>query len=237
MAENIFDDLPEEPELIFLKLDDAFREQCDSAVFEGRNQHGDDYDSTGDYLTYMRKVSAIASELELDGLSVLEVPPASNFSYRFYQDFRGKVDYYRTILRLRHSRRAQGYSVRFDQKTKAKLTHYIDQIREVILVLEVDEWKKESLLRCLNNLQLEVDKDRSKYEVFGAFVVEAAGVFGEGGRRAEPVRKWIDSIAGLIWGARHAEQTPKLAAPSKPKQIQPPKTMRVRNPMDDEIPF
>jgi len=63
----------------------------------------------------------------------------------------------------------------------------------------VDEWKRESLLNCLNALQAEVDKNRSRYEVLGAFVIEMSGVLGDAAERLTPVRKLVDSVAGLIW--------------------------------------
>jgi hypothetical protein len=92
----------------------------------------------------------------------------------------------------------------------------------------------------INNLQAEVDKDRSRYDVFGAFIIESAGVLGAAAEKLEPMRKIIDSVAGLIWGAKHAEQTQRLPPPAERRQIPPPKTQKrppQRGDMDDEIPF
>jgi hypothetical protein len=191
----------------------------------------------------MRQVTAASVELELPGLDELEIPAAANFSDNVYEDFKGQIDYYRTAFKIRYSRRAKGYSVRFDPKTKLKINHHLQQIREIIIKLEVDDWKQEALIRCLENLQSEVDRDRSRFEVYGALVIEAAGILGTAAEKLEPIRKTLDSIAGLIWGAHHAEQTPRLEAPQRPKQIPPPKTKPSRtarggrDPMDDEIPF
>jgi hypothetical protein len=184
----------------------------------------------------MRQTSAAAAELELDIASELEIPAADNFDLSDYRDFIGKIDYYRTALNIRHARRQKGYSVQFDAKTKRKITHYLGQVREIIIVLEVDDWKKESLLNCLNNLQSEVDRNRSRYDVLGAFVIESAGVLGEAADKLEPIRKIIDSVAGLIWGTKHTEQTPRLPNPTERKRIPPPKTSQSKI-SDDEIPF
>jgi hypothetical protein len=59
----------------------------------------------------------------------------------------------------------------------------------------------------------------------------------------EPARKLIDSIAGVIWGTRQAEQTKRLPPTSSPKRIPPPEPRLERKgggrrtAFDDEIPF
>lgn len=238
MLDPIYADLPDDEELIFLKLESAYREACERNVFEAQRNEEPGYFPAEQYLQYMRQTSAAAAELQLGILQRFEIPSAENMKTSTYQDFLGQVDYYRTTLQIRHARRAQGYSVRFDAKTKRIVTHHLEQVREIILKLEVDDWKKESLLACLNNLQAEVDKDRSGYEIFGAFIIESAGVLGDAAEKLEPIRKIIDSVAGLIWGSKHAEQTQQLQPPGERRQIPPPKTQATRRgDMDDEIPF
>jgi hypothetical protein len=55
-------------------------------------------------------------------------------------------------------------------------------------------------------------------------VIEASGVLGDATDKLEPVRKWLDTIAKLIWGAQKDEQV-KLPAPRERKQIEPPKKL------------
>lgn len=236
MSDTIYDDLPDNDELAFLKLESAFREQCDNNAFQIEQNEERGYVAADVYIRYMRQTSAAAAELGLGIANELFVPSATGFAIGDYRDFVGKIDHYRTALQIRHARRSKGYSVKFDAKTKLVIAHHLAQIREIIIVLEVDDWKKESLLNCLNNLQIEVDKDRSGYEVLGAFVIESAGILGEAAEKLEPIRKIIDSVAGLVWGTKHAEQTPRLSAPSTPKQIPAPKTKPLKD-FDDEIPF
>jgi hypothetical protein len=87
--------------------------------------------------------------LKLGIFQHLRIPSAEHFGMSDYQDYIGQVDYYRAILQIRHARRVKGYSVRFDDKTKRIVTHHLSQVREIILKLEVDDWKKESLLTCV----------------------------------------------------------------------------------------
>jgi hypothetical protein len=245
MFDPLYNDLPDDEGLIFLKLERAYREACERNAFEAKRNEPNGYFPAEEYLQYMRQTTAAAAELQLDILKEFRIPFAEDLTISAYQEFRGQVDGYRTKLQIRHARRVKGYSVRFDAKTKRIVSHHLAQVREIIIKLEVDDWKKESLLACLNNLQAEVDKDRSGYEVLGAFIVESAGVLGTAAEKLEPIRKLIDSVAGLMWGTKHAEQTQRLPPPAERRQIPPPKTqtpkekrpLGKRSDMDDEIPF
>jgi hypothetical protein len=151
-----------------------------------------------------------------------------------YAEFGKDVQHYRTKLQIRQSRRNKGYSVRFDSATKQKVRHHIEQLRVIIETLEVKQNKKEELLKKLDAFAAEVDKDRMRYEAWGAVVIDAAEVLGEAADKAAPARKWIDSISRLIWGAKMDEEEAKrLPAPREVKQIEPPR----KSDTDDEIPF
>ena len=238
MLDPIFEDLPEDAELAFLQLEQKFRDECD------RKAHNWDPQEfpLEVYLEYMRRTLAAVEELQIGILANWEIPSAQNFNIKVYRDFRGEIDHYRTALQIRHSRRNKGYSVRFDSKTKRIISHHLTQIREVFIALEIDDWKREALLSRLDDLQHEVDKDRSRYEVFGAFVIETFGIVGIAAEKMEPARRLIDSIAGLIWGAKHAEQTKQLPPPTERKPLPPPRTApKTTKPTlverNDEIPF
>jgi len=123
------------------------------------------------------------------------------------------------------------------------VSHYITKIRELFNKLEIEDWKREALFACLNALQDEVDRDRFRFQIFGAMVIEMGGIVGAAAERMEPVRKMLDSIAGVIWGTKQAEQTRKLPSPGTPKRIPPPSPRIERKGQgrltapDDEIPF
>jgi hypothetical protein len=102
-------------------------------------------------------------------------------------------------------------------------------------------------IKQLNALELEIDRDRSQLGIFGDFVAKIGSILGESAERAEPVRKWVDSIARLIWGAQMKERvetlptpSPKREIPAPPKRIGPPKDIPARprqTNAEDEIPF
>jgi len=68
----------------------------------------------------------------------------------------------------------------------------------IVEKLEISDGKKEALFDRIAALENEVDKDRTRLEAYGALVIEAAGVLGEAAQKAEPVRKWLDTIGKLI---------------------------------------
>lgn len=241
MTASLFENLPEDPERIFLVVEQRFREDLDKKT---EKFDWDQYFPAAECMEYIRRTTSAAQELGLTFLSDYEIPNARNLTGDDYRDFRGIVDHFSAALHLRHARRDSGYTVKFDNTARRKVTHFIENIREIILKLEVDDWKREALLNRLHALQQEVDRDRFRYQIFAAFVIESAGVIGVAAERMKPARDLLDSIAGVIWGTKHNEKTAQLPAPTTPKQISPPKTAaskpvarRQKVEMDDDIPF
>jgi hypothetical protein len=73
-----------------------------------------------------------------------------------------------------------------------------------------------------------------------------AATGGEVAQRLNPVRKFLDSIAGLLGYAKQAEDArPSLPAPHERKRLTPPRKERLPAPepprqpdlLDDDIPF
>jgi hypothetical protein len=112
-------------------------------------------------------------------------------------------------------------------------------------LLEVEQNKKEALFERLNELQMEMDRERTRFDTFAALAIETAGVVGDVVEKTH-VLKILDSIAKVLWGLKTEEETRRLPAPTAPKRIEVPKRVelslakksgRNRNDMDDEIPF
>jgi hypothetical protein len=64
-------------------------------------------------------------------------------------------------------------------------------------------------------------------------VIQASEVLHDVTENAEPARKWLDSIARLIWSAQTKENEAKQLPP--PKEIK--RIKRKKAEMDDDIPF
>jgi hypothetical protein len=141
------------------------------------------------------------------------------------------------MLRVKKGRRAQGFSVQFDETARTKIHHHLDQVLVIFQKLEVDEKKRETLLFRLSALQSEVNQPRTKFDRFAALSLEVAGVVGEGVERSK-ILQLMDSVARVFYGAQ-TETQKQLPAPKRPKAIEPPKPKPAapKSAMDDDIPF
>jgi len=106
--------------------------------------------------------------------------------------------------------------------------------------------KKEALSARITALSDEVDRDRTRFDAYAGLALEMAATGGEVAQRLNPVRKFLDSIAGLLGYAKQAEDArPSLPAPHERKRLTPPRKERLPAPepprqpdlLDDDIPF
>lgn len=228
-----YDDLPDDPEDAFLHLERSFLEQCEYCV----NRAGENDPIREYYVEYISKVIAAVTELGINKeFSGREVPCISDVDYNVYIDFKREVEHYKTTLKIRRARRKKGYSVSFDEMTKRKLNHHLLQIRETINKIQImDDEKRDALFKRIEDLQLEIDKDRTRFEALAALSIEASGVMGEVVEKSR-VLDIMDAISKIFWKSKQSE--PKaLARPVELKKISPPKKRSEEVDLDDEIPF
>jgi hypothetical protein len=231
---SIYERLPEDPEEAFLVLEWRFRREADDRI---RNaEKGDD---TRVYqVDYIAQVLATIDALNLESKFGTTIPSIENVDYATYTNFSKEVKHYRTILEIRRGRRVQGYSVQFDTATKVRVQHHLEQLRGIFDSLEVEQDKRESLLDKLNKLQQEVDRERTRFDIYAALVVEAAGVVGDAIEKSK-VLDLLNAIGRVMWNTKDA-QAKRLPVPTAPKRIEPPRPSKPapkKGDLDDEIPF
>jgi hypothetical protein len=230
--EEAYATIPTDPELAFLHLEKYFRQVLDQEIARA----GSDGPGSVVYVEYIGKVIAAITELGLESAVVKQTVPAiEDVTFQTYQNFSKDVEHYKTALKIRNARRIQGYSVQLDTVTRAKITHHIQQLRDIFQKLEIDEKKKEALLKVLNDLQTEVDRNRTRFDIFASLIMAVADTASEAIERSQ-VRALLDSIARVIWGVKKDEETRRLPSRAEPKQIEPPRASKRRG-ADDEIPF
>jgi hypothetical protein len=240
LATYEYPELPLDAEDAFLVLEDRFRRECETAV-----RHASEHDNVSIYYTdYIAQVLGAAEELRLvEAAFEKEVPAIQDVDFHTYQNFSKRVKHYRTRLEIRHGRRVQGNSVSFDAPTKAKLHHMLKPVREIFSKLEVGEGKREALFSKLEALEVEIDRNRTRFDAFAALTIEAADVVGEAIERSR-LLDVLNAIARIFGSAKTEEETRQLPAPNKPKQIEYQKpgpskkpAMAERGDLDSEIPF
>lgn len=226
MVENDpYDDLPDDPEQAFLKLEAHFRGGCERAVYEaGENERTDVY-----YVSYIARVLAAIQELGLQTAFQRSVPSIKDVDYHTYLDFSKDVEHYTTMLKIRNSRRSKGLSVRFDAATKSAIRHLLEQIKQVVDSAELDDRKREALYARIRDLEHEVNRDRTSFGVFGALVIEACGIVGEAANKMKPAISMIERIGKAFSQAKSQEEA-SAALPPPAKRIEPPKSDEVSPP-------
>jgi len=119
-------------------------------------------------------------------------------------------------------------------------------MREAVQAADVASEKKDRLFSLINELQAEVDLDRTPVHAAGELWITLCTYMGEGARKAlEPTTPLIERICGALGLAKKAEDAqPKKLPPSRePKRIEGPapkvekKGNGFSNSLDDEIPF
>jgi hypothetical protein len=229
-----FSELPEDAEEAFLVLEARYRHECETALNDAR-----EHEVVGIYYTdYIAQVLGAAEELGLveAAFGTTEIPSIETVDFQTYQNFSKRVKHFRTRLEIRHGRRAQGYSVQFDTTTRAKLHHLLRQIRSIFEKIEVGESKREALVARLADLEIEVDRRRTRFEAYAALAIEVADVAGEVVERSK-ILDVLDAVARLFGVAKKEEAQRRLPPPSKPKQIEHHKGSVDTSTMDDDIPF
>jgi hypothetical protein len=241
MDESIYDDLPEDPELAFAMLETHYKSQLEADI-EGSTE--------GNAIAYYKQrycnqVIAAAKSLRIEYIKDYSLPEGDRKSWEFYDRFEADVMNLIIQIRINHSRRRKAYSVAFDSAAKQKIRHYIEQIRTEIEQSSLPQNKRDAIFKKLSELTLEIDRDRTRFDVVADAIRGVARLSGDVEREgAEPWWKWVKLIFGEINDAKEKEPQTSLPAPQERKRLEPPrrelpapKGKPVGRDLDDEIPF
>jgi hypothetical protein len=237
--DEIYQNLPTDSEEAFLFLEERYRQDLATEIADA----GQDTRHDVLYVDYIAKVIAAVNELDLEAEFRTKVPEIQDVDYNTYLNFNKDVQHYRTMLSIRRGRRVAGHSVKFDAIAKQKLRHHLEQMRTIVDKLEVEQDKRETLFFKIDALQLEVDRDRTRFESFADLTIAASGLLDTA---LGPINKLINNIGRVFFEAKE-EETKKLPPPTSTKRIEGPKKelpdfpskkrSKTRGDLDDEIPF
>jgi hypothetical protein len=241
MSESIYENLPDEPELAFVALERHFKERLESDI------DGSDQGNAISYFKqrYCNQVIAAAKSLDIDHIKDYSAPLGGQHDWEVHNQFETDVMNLVIQIQINHARRRKKYSVTFDSTAKQKIRHYIEQIRLAVEQSHLPNNKRDAIFRKLSELTLEIDRDRTRFEVIADAIRGVARLSGDVEREgAEPWWKWVKLIFGEIDEAKDNEPQSTLPAPeerkrleSPRKQLPPPKAEARGQNLDDEIPF
>jgi hypothetical protein len=244
ISDDELSELPVDPELAFVQLEKILRERVQEMETREADSQGA-FDADSYRLEYMNKVHAAAAAFSIEVLATLEVPKSDQNSIaREYRQFVRDVDHVTIQIRIHSARSNRQGSVGLDDTTRAKIHHFIKQIREAIGQSELPDDKRDALYDKLNKFAAEVDKARTALQAGMAVYIAVCDAIGQGFQKLEPARKWIDSIGALLGQAKEGEDRAdhRLPPPPERKRLEPPPTKQVSTssrprPVDDDIPF
>lgn len=234
IPDHEFDDLPDDDEKAFMVLEEQYKN-----VLLAQLKQADEQENTSEYyMSYMNHVLAAATALGIHAFSEWDTPTSSRFQYEYYYDFRRAVDAFVTTTKIKKSRRRRENSVALSPDDKVKIRDYIDNIKRLIDESNLSPEKKEAILKKVNELLAEVDKDRTTFEVIAGSVMRVAALLRDfESTGVSPYWKYFRMIFERVGEAKEEEER-HLPRPSEQKRIEPPKRRLPPPKTDDpEIPF
>jgi hypothetical protein len=242
ITDEEIDSLPDDPEAAFVQYEAILREQVRLANAD----HGyRGWDVEREYVAHVLAfVDTRALPLELP-----RNPPDDNEDgsfARWYFNFVRAIDYYKAAARLRiAARKKEHVSVlRLSPDFKAQIGAHLAAIRKIVADAEVSESKRDAIFRRINNLQEEVDRDRTRTDVAMALWLEVTSAIGKGAKNLDPAIDRLERIVKVFAKAKDENEQQALMAPKERKRLAAPTTAPAADTtkppvkeLDDEIPF
>lgn len=162
-------------------------------------------------------------------------PPYGDADFaEWFGGFRQAIEAETISIRLRHAARKKRYvsilALSLDFKTQ--IGGHLTAMRKIIAEADhLTESKRDALIRRINNLQHEVDRDRTHTEAAMALWIELTSAISKGATNLDPAIDRLSRIVKIFSLQKDESETKAIAPPRKPKEIAPP----ARD--DEEIPF
>lgn len=128
---------------------------------------------------------------------------------------------------------------------KAQIGAHLTAIRKIVGEAELSESKRDAIFKRINNLQEEVDRDRTRTEAAMALWLDVTIAIGKGAKNLDPAIERLERIIKVLAKAKDDNDQKALLAPQERKRISPPTATpetqippkKTRVPPDDEVPF
>jgi hypothetical protein len=194
---------------------------------------------------FMNVIIAAAKKYEIEPFATLSVPRLKSFGSDEHRQFKADLDHYLTQLLLDNSSRSKRDSVLISPKLKDTIRTYIFHLRDLIDKSDdLDEPKRQELLRHLGKFEAELDKKRLNLMAVTIIVITLAGAPGALWSSADVANKLLTNILRVVGEAKIADDAARRLAPSAapmaitgPRPGEPVQGNFGSSDMDDDIPF
>lgn len=239
ITDEEIDSLSDDPEAAFVQYESILREQVRKAN-ENPDYRG--WDVEREYVAHILAfIDTRAIPLDLP-----KNPPFDSGDFgSWYSNFIRAVDYYKAVARLQVSaRKKENVAVlALTPDFKTQIGGHLTAIRKIVAEAEVSESKRDAIFRRINNLQEEVDRDRTRTEAAMALWLDITSAISKGAKNLDPAIERMERIVKVFAKAKDENEQKALMAPKERKRIAPPTAApesdarQVSKSLDDEIPF
>ena len=194
---------------------------------------------------FMNVVIAAAKKYEIEPFATLSVPRLKNFNSDEHRQFKADLDHYLTQLLLDNSSRSKRDAVLVSPELKDTIRTYIFHLRDLIEKADdLDEPKRQVLLRRLSDFEAELDKKRLNLMAVTVMAITLAGAPGALWSSADVANRLLTNILRVVGEAKLADdaarQLPSTVAPMgitgpRPNEVVQRDFGQLQ--MDDDIPF
>ncbi|NNF23805.1 MAG: hypothetical protein HKN63_03225 [Rhodobacteraceae bacterium] len=168
---------------------------------------------------YVNAACANGEELGIEGLPVKRIS-VTDGNEEIHENLL-KLEEFMDVIRARHlfaiEPDLREASVQLDKDWKVKASTLVSHIRDIVAKAEMEEGLREPIMRSLNQLQSEIDRNRTRLDLVSAAWLQLTSAIGNGAKNLEPAVKLVERLSKALGKAkRHeieAEQHPQLPPP------------------------
>jgi hypothetical protein len=228
ITDDELDDLSDDDERAFVQYETIVRASME------RSRNSNNWEAERSYTTHM------IAFIEGRGIDIgFASPPDGDGDFgEWFSGFLQRIDIAKVGLRLKHAtRKKQHVSVlSLSLEFKTQIGGHLTAIRKIVFEADhLPESKRDALIRRINNLQHEVDRERTRTEAAMALWLELTSAISKGATNLDPAIDRLERIVKVLSLQKDESETKAINGPPKPKQIAPPDAPKADE--DDDIPF
>jgi hypothetical protein len=95
--------------------------------------------------------------------------------------------------------------IELDEDWRVRASSYISHIRDVVSKAEVGESIRERILKRLNQLQEQIDRNRTRIEAISEVFLSITEAVSKGAKHMDGAVRLVEKLAGALSGARTAK--------------------------------
>lgn len=219
------DNLDEDPRIAFMELANiAVRKLHEKTIDLNDNEQREWREMEELRFSCMNVLLAAAKRLEVEPFASMDVPPYDENRSSNWQAFKFDLDHYITQIVLDNSTRNRSGSVAILPKTKEQIRSYIHGLRECIENGNLDDDKRESLLKKLDALEKELEKRRVSMIAVANAAFYLWAIPGSAWSSYEVANKLITNVMRTVGEAKeHEDSARQIAAPEPVKALSAPR--------------